>query len=220
MECRAFGVFCQTLSPTAHTRVLIADDSATARTLLERALLRAGYEPVIVANGTDALDLLEGDDAPALGILDWMMPDLDGPEICKRVRARKAERYTYLILLTAKSEKEDIVAGLEAGADDFLQKPFDEAELRVRLRVGERVLALERDLHVRVGELQDALDHVKQLQGIIPICMHCKRIRDDHEAWHQLEAYFAVHADAQFTHTLCRECLKEHYPQVGRGEEE
>ena len=129
-----------------------------------------------------------------------------------KVRELEARGPTYIIILTARGAKEDIVAGLGAGADDYVTKPFDIDELRARIEVGRRVVGLQAALADRVEELQAALDHVKTLQGILPICMHCHKIRNDHDSWERIEKYIAQHTEAQFSHSLCPECLKKHYP--------
>jgi DNA-binding response OmpR family regulator len=113
----------------------------------------------------------------------------------------------YLILLTARHSKEDMVAGLDAGADDFLVKPFDPEELRARLHVGVRVVTLQERLADRVAELEAAITTVKQLRGLIPICSYCKRIRSDKNDWEQLETYISEHSDAEFSHGICPPCL-------------
>ncbi len=127
-------------------KVLIADDSAISRRLLEVALRTWGYEVVVASNGDEAWESLQGPDAPRLAILDWMMPGMSGPEVCRRVRAKNDERYTYILLVTSRSDKEDLIEGMEAGADDYITKPFDRNELKVRLGPGRRIV-----------ELQDAL---------------------------------------------------------------
>lgn len=125
-------------------KILIADDDPLSRRLLEKTLLRAAYEVVSVADGRQALKALtDSEDAPRLALLDWMMPELDGPSVCRAVRQRHNQGYAYLILLTSRESKEDVVAGLESGADDYLIKPFNTDELKVRLRCGERILELE-----------------------------------------------------------------------------
>ena len=124
-------------------KILIADDDAVSRRLLERTLLRAGYEVVAVVNGRQAVENLTGPDMPRLVLLDWMMPELDGPGVCREIRNRRDQSYVYMILLTSRESKEDVIAGLESGADDYLIKPFIADELKARLRVGERILHLE-----------------------------------------------------------------------------
>ena len=127
-------------------RVLIADDSLVSRHLLEATLKNWGYDVVVACDGTEAWVVLQREDAPALAILDWMMPGLTGPEVCRLVRQKAQEPYTYILLLTSKSQKEDVVAGMDSGADDYITKPFDQHELKVRLRAGMRILDLQAQL--------------------------------------------------------------------------
>jgi sigma-B regulation protein RsbU (phosphoserine phosphatase) len=159
-------------------RVLIAEDDSVSRRVLQATLNNFGYEVVTASDGAYAWAVLQSENAPSLAILDWMMPELDGVEICRRVRAVPTATPPYLILLTTKSGKRDVVAGLDAGANDYLTKPFDRAELRARVQVGAHVLELQRNLTERVHELESALSHVKHLQGLLPICSYCKKIRD------------------------------------------
>lgn len=124
-------------------KVLIAEDDALSRTMLARILQRSGYEVVPAENGARALEELNREDPPRLVLLDWIMPEKDGTEVCREVRHRKSHAYTYLILVSSRESKREIVEGLEAGADDYLTKPFDSEELKARLRTGERILQLE-----------------------------------------------------------------------------
>src|SRR4051794_17980188 len=124
-------------------RILIADDNNFYRRALQLTLEEWGYEVVTAADGEAAWDLLRGPRAPKLAVLDWMMPGLNGPEVCRRLRALRCHEPTYVILLTSKSGKENAVAGLESGADDYITKPFDRDELRARLRVGRRIVGLQ-----------------------------------------------------------------------------
>lgn len=124
-------------------KILIADDEVLSRRLLEKTLERAGYDVVAVDDGKKALDELGKPEGPRLALLDWVMPGLDGPAVCRAVRKRSDQTYVYMVLLTSKGSKEETVVGLESGADDYLTKPFDAEELRARLRVGERILLLE-----------------------------------------------------------------------------
>jgi two-component system, cell cycle response regulator len=124
-------------------RILIADDELMSRRLLEKTMQRAGYEVTAVENGQLAAAELCKPEGPRLALLDWIMPELDGPGVCREVRKRKDHSYVYMILLTSKEKKEDVVAGLESGADDYLTKPFDPEELKARLRTGKRILDLE-----------------------------------------------------------------------------
>jgi two-component system, cell cycle response regulator len=124
-------------------KILIADDEALSRRLLEKTLERAGYEVIAVENGKQALEQLCRPNGPRLALLDWIMPEQDGPTVCRAVRTRTEQPYVYMVLLTSKGSKEETVLGLESGADDYLTKPFNAEELRARLRVGERILLLE-----------------------------------------------------------------------------
>jgi diguanylate cyclase (GGDEF)-like protein len=130
-------------------RILIADDEDGTRLKLETLLEKLGYEVVVARDGTEAWELLQRDDAPALALLDWLMPGLDGVEVCRRVRRSDRLSYVYIVMLTVKGQKQDLVAGMEAGADDYLAKPFDVEELRVRLHAGERILALQEELRAQ-----------------------------------------------------------------------
>ena len=114
-----------------------------------------------------------------------------------------------MVLLTARSSKADLVEGLEGGADDYVVKPFDREELRVRIQVGVRFVELQLNLAQRLHELQEALSQVKQLQGLLPICAYCKKIRDDNNYWQQIEVYVSEHSEAQFTHGVCPECYQK-----------
>jgi len=187
-------------------RVLIAEDDAVSRCLLEATLTKWGYEVVTTTDGLQALEVLSQPDAPSLAILDWMMPGLDGAQVCLKARAAAGERLLYLILLTAKGRKEDIVEGLTAGADDYVVKPFDRPELKARMNAGERILRLQAELAARVKELELALANVKLLQGLLPICCYCKKIRNDQNYWQQVDSYVADHSEAQFTHGICPDC--------------
>jgi CheY-like chemotaxis protein len=190
----------------APPRVLIAEDDPVSCLVLERTLCGWGYGVAVARDGAEAWAALAADDAPRLAILDWMMPGVEGPEVCRRVRALARPIPTYLILLTARGQTDDVVTGLESGADDYVTKPFDRQELRSRLRVGERFLALQTRLAERVQELETALGQVKELKGLLPICCYCKAVRDDHNYWHRVETYITAHSSARFTHGICPGC--------------
>ncbi len=136
-------------------RVLIADDSATSRAVLRKSLAKWGYEVVMAEDGAEALDILEKPDAPPMAILDWVMPHFTGPEVCRKVRETRREPYTYILLLTSKNSKDETIEGLEAGADDYIVKPFDQQELSVRLRAGKRIIDLQLSLMEAREELRE-----------------------------------------------------------------
>ena len=190
-------------------KVLVAEDEVVSRRLLESALPRWGYDVVTATDGEEAWALLQDADAPAIMVLDWLMPRLDGVEICRRIRAHPRLSSVYIILLTSRAAVEDMVQGLEAGANDYITKPFDAAELRARMQVGVRVVNLQTTLAERVREVEEALSRVKQLQGLLPICSYCKKIRDDQNYWHQVESYVGKHTDARFSHGICPDCTEK-----------
>jgi len=189
-------------------RVLIAEDDAVSRRILETLLGKWGYDVLTTLDGEAAWTILQQPDAPLLAILDVMMPGIDGVEICRRVRQLETRIPPYLILLTAKHGVREVVNGIEAGADDYLTKPYDSDELRVRLQVGARIVELQAKLAERVTELQEALEQVRQLKGILPICSYCKKIRKDHDYWQNVENYFADHSDLEFSHGICPACYE------------
>jgi DNA-binding response OmpR family regulator len=144
-----------------------------------------------------------------------MMPGVEGAELCRRVRRDFPARPAYLILLTAQNRREEIVAGLAAGADDYLTKPFDPAELRARLQTGIRVMELQSALAARVAELERAAGSVRTLEGLLPLCTYCKKVRDDRDYWQQVDQYLITHTDAKVSHGICPECYaREIEPQL------
>ena len=189
-------------------RILIAEDEPVSRRVLEASLRKWGHEVVATSDGAEAWEALGREDAPLLAVLDVMMPGLGGIEVCRRVRGVPRAVSPYLILLTAKSGKESVVAGLEAGANDYVAKPFDPAELRARVNVGLQILGLQKTLADRVSELEEALSQVKQLQGLLPICSYCKSIRDDSNYWQRVESYIGSHSGVQFSHGICPDCYE------------
>jgi diguanylate cyclase (GGDEF)-like protein len=136
-------------------KILIADDSIVSRHLLEATLRKWGYDVMVACDGAEALELLQRENAPSLIILDWMMPGMTGVEVCRRIRQRDSEPYTYILLLTSKSQKEDLIEGMDAGADDYITKPFDQNELQVRLRAGTRLVDLQVQLLKAREDLRD-----------------------------------------------------------------
>ena len=190
-------------------KVLIADDDAITRRLLESALSKSGYEVVAVGGGEQAWRILSEQDAPTIAVLDWMMPGMTGVEVCERVRAASLPVSPYLIVLTSRGDTGDVVKALQAGADDYITKPFEVDELRARLSVGVRILTLQQQLNDRVRALEEALAHVQQLQGLIPICAWCRQVRSDGNYWEQVEGYLSKRTGLQFTHAICPPCRQK-----------
>jgi DNA-binding response OmpR family regulator len=189
-------------------KILIADDDPLSCRLLESTLTRQGFEVVVTRDGATAWSILSSRQAPPLAILDWIMPGHNGPEICRKVRALVDPKLIYLILLTANNRTNDISEGLQAGADDYIIKPFDKDELYARIQAGARIVELQQSLADRVQELEAALARVKLLHGLLPICCYCKKVHVDQNYWQQVEHYIARHSDAQFSHGICPDCYQ------------
>jgi phosphoserine phosphatase RsbU/P len=194
-------------------RILIADDDLTSRRMLAAVLMKSGHEVVETANGRQAWEVMQQSDSPHLAILDWIMPEMDGLEVLRLIRNQKRDQSPYILMLTSRDEKTDIISGLAAGADDYLSKPFDPGELQARVDVGRRMVEIQDALTRKIDELSWALMEIKTLHGIIPICTCCKKIRDDQGFWTQVEIYVRDHSEAEFSHSICPVCMKKLYPE-------
>ncbi|MDX2185347.1 MAG: response regulator [Opitutaceae bacterium] len=180
------------LKKGAPMRVLIVEDDPVARKILGRALVRLGHEVIECDDGAKALRLLETEKVRVI-VSDWMMPEIDGLELCRRVRARPKADYVYYILLTAQTpDIENQREAVEAGVDDFLSKPLQVQELWMRLRVAERILRYA--------------TQVQQLEAFLPICSYCKKVRDDQNYWQQIETYVNERTGSEFSHSICPDC--------------
>lgn len=198
-------------------RILVVEDDLGSRMLVVKHLERWNYSVISADDGEIAWNLFQSDPEIRMVILDWMMPRVSGIDLCERIRAfedQNQRKRAYVLFLTGKTEKADLVKALKAGADDYVTKPFNQGELQARVEVGNKLIDLEDKLASRIVELELALTHVKKLQGLLPICAYCKRIRDSSDYWHQVEAYIAQHSDVMFTHSICPECMKKHFPHL------
>ena len=189
-------------------QVLVADDEAVSRTVVGAMLKKAGYPVIFAPDGQQAFQTLDTDDPPAIALLDWEMPGLQGPEVVQRIRSKQSQTPTYIILLTSRDSSADIVQGLRAGADDYVTKPANEDELVARVNVGARVVQLQTALAERVRSLEEALANVKALQTLLPMCAYCKSIRNDQNYWEKVETYFTQHSNVSFTHSYCPTCYE------------
>ena len=202
-------------------KILVAEDDAMTRLALTKNIEKWGYEVTAVEDGQKAFDLLNREGAPRLAILDWIMPEMEGIEICRELGRRTDSPLIYTILLTIKKEKDDIVQALDCGAHDFLSKPVHVGELRSRVDVGVRLLEAEdkivnyaREIEAKKNELETALAEIKTLRGFIPICSNCKKIRDDEGYWQQIEMYIQARSEAEFSHGICPDCMRALYPDI------
>jgi len=181
-------------------KTLIAEDHRESRETLSRLLRLEGYDVIEAASGLEAWHQFE-QDRFTLVISDWLMPQLDGLELCRRIRATERPYYPYVILLTALKGKGHFLQAMSAGVDDFISKPFDADELRAKLHVAERIVNLQ--------------DRVKRLEGILPTCMYCKRIRDKNQIWVRIEQYITERSNAEFSHGVCPDCLTKASAELG-----
>ena len=248
---------------TTHERehILVAEDSFTQAVKLQSLLERNGYHVTLAQDGAGALSVLQHT-RPIMVISDIVMPEMDGYELCRRIKNDKSTADIPVVLVTQLSEPDDILKGLECGADNIITKPYDESFLlsriqyivinqrlrkNVRTEVGlevffanrkhfitsdriqildlllstyESALQKARELEQTNKKLQEALETIKTLQGILPICASCKKIRDESGEWQSLERYIGERSNATFSHGLCPECAKKLYPQYfdRRGE--
>ncbi len=189
-------------------KILIADDDSIIRELMLALLKKWEYNTLEASNGHEAWKLLQHPEPPPMAILDWMMPGMSGLEICRQARAHPTLSALYIVIVTAREASHDVLAGFEAGADDYMVKPLNREQLQARIRVGERIINLQSKLAQRIRELEQALAQVKILQGLLPICSYCKRIRNDNQSWSELEQYVSKHSQAQFSHTICPGCYQ------------
>ncbi len=190
-------------------KVLVVENDPVSQEILAGVLPKWGYEVVRAMDGVEGMDKIMLPSSPDLVLLDWMMPRMDGLGFIRKVRSEVKDNPPYIIMLTSRNEKKHIVTGLESGANDYITKPYDKDELRVRLDVGKRMIELQQALLKKICDLESALKQINVLEGLIPICMYCKKIRDDSNYWNQIEGYIAAHSNATFTHGICPECYKK-----------
>ena len=175
--------------------ILVAEDEAVSRELIVNTLQRLGHQVIVTTDGEEAWEVFGERHDIQVVISDWLMPNMDGPTLCQLVRAERRPRYTYFILLTILQGKENKLQGMEAGADDFISKPFDPDELAARLVAAARVLELRYE--------------VAQLECLLPICCYCKKIRNDDHGWMAVEEYIARHTGTDFSHGICPHCYED-----------
>ncbi|MBP1655156.1 MAG: response regulator receiver protein [Bacteroidetes bacterium] len=183
-------------------RILFAEDDAVTRLVVTAQLQKLGYESLVARDGVEAMEIFRRE-KPQIVVTDWMMPNMDGTDLCREIRKQGDARYTYVIILTALDRKAGYVEGMKAGADDFVSKPCSMEELNVRLRVAERILTLQAE--------------ARQLEDLLPICPECQRIMTEDGAWQQVESYIMRRTDAHFSHGICPACFEKHIrPQLER----
>ncbi len=187
-------------------KILVADDDPLVRTMLRATLTKWGHDATVVEDGRAAWGLLRESEEPLVAILDWVMPHLSGDQLCALVRDMEVQRPLYVIMLTSKQSIDDVVAGLEAGADDFIRKPFDPRELQARLNVGIRMVEVQADLARQIREVESMQERERELRSLVPICGECKSVRDDRNYWQKVEQFMSNAAGFTFTEGICPQC--------------
>jgi DNA-binding response OmpR family regulator len=207
--------------------ILIIDDIGKNIQVLASILGQSDFAVSYALSGQQALDVVMEEEFDCI-LLDIMMPGMDGLEVCRRIKDQPGKKNIPIIFLTARTEKADIISGFEAGAVDYLTKPFNAIELLARVnthvqlkkirdlleKTNLELAAKNEHLEKLNAELQETLKKLETLEGIIPICSFCKKIRDDQGYWDQVDSYISKHTRALFSHGLCPECLKKHYPDL------
>ncbi len=192
-----------------NVKILIAEDEFTTRMMVQVCLENWGYRVESVTNGEEALARLQRPDAPHIAILDWEMPLLDGVEVCRRVKEMEVENPPYIILLTGRDSKTDIVRGFDAGADDYMTKPFNDDELRARTRVAERLVRTQSSLSESVVELREALNQLEILESGVEICPSCRKILNRYDGqWQSLDELLENNDNPHFGINSCPHCTQ------------
>lgn len=176
-------------------RILVAEDDVISRKLLVTTLKQFGHDPVAFENGSDAWEAF-AEGQYRVVVSDWLMPGMDGLDLCRKIRDASLKSYTYFILLTANAQgKETYLEAMQAGIDDFLTKPLDRDQMWMRLRVAERILGYT--------------TQIQQLESMLPICSYCKKVRDDNNYWEQVETYIGQKTGTFFSHSVCPGCYQQ-----------
>lgn len=188
-------------------KILIAEDEYTTRLMVQVCLENYGYTVHSVADGEAAWKILRSDNPPEIAILDWEMPGLTGVELCRRIKNLKRDKPIHVILLTARGGKNDVLNGFDAGADDYIIKPFNDSELMARLRVAERVVTIQSSLNASLDELRQTLDLVDALQDSVAVCSSCHKLETNDGQWKRLENVASNEHDLKFIPVICPDCV-------------
>lgn len=199
--------------------ILIVDDVPENVEILYSVLAQDHYRFAIALNAAEMYKAIEKE-VPDLILLDVMLPDGDGFSLAEDILLAHSDHYLPIIFITARAHLEDKVKGFQAGGVDYITKPFEDAEVSLRVKTHVELKLAREQQAALIQQLQQALEEVKQLRGIIPICAHCKKVRNDDGYWMQVEHYVSDHSEAEFSHGLCPACMKEMYPHLSEEEEE
>lgn len=199
------------LDSSARPLVLIVDDISENLQVLGNLLKELNCRIAFATGGKQALSMLD-DLSPDLILLDILMPDMNGLDVCRRLKSKESTKNIPVIFLTAKDDQEDVINGLRAGAVDYVTKPFNADELRARVSTHLELKLARDEQESLIQQLRQALEEVKNLSGLLPICSYCKKIRNDDGYWQKVEQYLSAHSKAQFSHSICPDCLEKYFP--------
>jgi CheY-like chemotaxis protein len=196
-------------------KILLVDDDPDVLFATARIIQKAGYSVIKASTGSECVQKAK-ESKPDLILLDVVLPDAEGPELCKRIKADPFFLGTFVVLISGEKIASDEQAeGLDVGAaDGYIARPISNRELLARIKAMVRILIAERERDRLIVELKEALSKIKTLSGLLPICSHCKKIRDDKGYWNRIESYFQRHSDAEFTHSICEECTEKYYSDL------
>jgi len=194
-------------------KILVVDDDDNIRFATARIVRAAGYQVWEAATGAQCMECVEKE-RPDLVLLDVVLPDVDGTALCKQIKTDERFEGAFVVLISGQRiGSEEQAEGLEGGADGYITRPISNRELLARVNAMVRILTAERERDRLILELREALEKVKTLSGLLPICAHCKKIRDDKGYWNQVEGYLSAHSELKFSHGICPECAKKYYPE-------
>lgn len=194
--------------------VLIVDDDPDVLFATTRIVTTQGYQVLNAASGAECRSMVE-QHHPDLILLDVMLPDTDGAQLCNEIKSDPSYKNIFIVLISGmKTASDDQAFGLDSGADGYISRPISNKELTARVNAMIRIIRAERERNRLVIELQKALETVKKLGGLLPICSYCKQIRDDSGYWRQVEEYIEKHSEAEFSHSICPKCAREHFPDI------
>jgi DNA-binding response OmpR family regulator len=194
-------------------KILIIDDDPDVCFATSRIVKKAGYEVYEAFSGTECLQSVKVN-KPDLVLLDVVLPDADGNDICRKIKDDPELIGTFIVMISAlKTSSFEQAQGLDIGADGYIARPISNRELKARIDAMVRIMRAERERDQVIAELRQALTEIKRLSGLLPICMFCKKIRDDKGYWNRLEDYIQERSEADFSHSICDECIEKHYPE-------
>jgi PleD family two-component response regulator len=207
-------------SPEVHTgdkkniKILIVDDDENILFLAIEVLKKTGCHLLSATTGQECMASVKADH-PDLILLDMVLPDTSGMEICREIKADPLFRKTFILFFSGqRTDSIEQAKGLNVGADGYITKPITNSELLARVNAFIRIISAEQERDRLIGELKQALSKIKQLSGLLPICSHCSKIRDEGGVWNRLETYIEAHSEADFSHSICPDCAEKHFPGV------